>query len=155
MDNDLISREVLKGIWELYKQYQPRLATNVYKFGVALKDIIDNAPTVDIVFPTINVNIPEKTKQELIEELQKPHKLLVLPEPEVEYPFYQEAYQTGYEEGRKDFERPKGKWIYKEFDAESGISRSYWCSNCGEPKSQWCDDFCQRCGADMRKGGAE
>lgn len=48
-------------------------------------------------------------------------------------------------------ERPKGKWIYKEFDVESGISHSYWCSNCGEPKSQWCDDFCQRCGADMRK----
>ena len=47
-------------------------------------------------------------------------------------------------------ERPHGKWIYKEFDVESGISRSYWCSNCGEPKSQWCDDFCQRCGTDMR-----
>lgn len=51
-------------------------------------------------------------------------------------------------------ETPQGEWIYKEFDVESGISRSYWCSNCGEPKSQWCDDFCQRCGADMR-GGAE
>lgn len=49
---------------------------------------------------------------------------------------------------------PKGEWIYKEFDVESGISHSYWCSNCGKPKSQWCDDFCQRCGADMRKGGA-
>lgn len=48
-------------------------------------------------------------------------------------------------------ERPHGEWIYKEFDAESGISRSYWCSNCGEPRSQWCDDFCQRCGADMRE----
>ena len=47
-------------------------------------------------------------------------------------------------------ERPQGEWIYKEFDVESGISHSYWCSNCGEPKSQWCDDFCQRCGADMR-----
>ena len=50
-------------------------------------------------------------------------------------------------------ERPQGEWIYKEFDVESGISHSYWCSNCGEPKSQWCDNFCQRCGADMR--GAE
>jgi len=52
---------------------------------------------------------------------------------------------------RPEYARPTGAWIYKEFDAESGISRSYWCSNCGEPKSQWCDDFCQRCGADMRK----
>lgn len=29
--------------------------------------------------------------------------------PTVEYPFYQEAYQTGYEEGKN--ERPQGKWI--------------------------------------------
>ena len=47
MNNDLISREVLEDIWKLYKQYQPRLATNVYEFGIALRDIIDNAPTVE------------------------------------------------------------------------------------------------------------
>lgn len=29
--------------------------------------------------------------------------------PTVEYPFYQEAYQTGYEEGKN--ERPQGEWI--------------------------------------------
>ena len=29
--------------------------------------------------------------------------------PTAEYPFYQEAYQTGYEEGKN--ERPEGKWI--------------------------------------------
>jgi len=47
MTNDLISREALNDIWELYKKYQPRLGTNVYEFGVALKDIIDNAPAVE------------------------------------------------------------------------------------------------------------
>lgn len=46
-NNDLISREALNDIWRLYKQYQPRLATNVYEFGVALKDIIDIIPTVE------------------------------------------------------------------------------------------------------------
>ncbi len=28
-----------------------------------------------------------------------------------EYPFYAEAYQTGYEEAKKEFERPQGDWI--------------------------------------------
>jgi len=28
-----------------------------------------------------------------------------------EYPFYAEAYQTGYEEAKKEFERPQGEWI--------------------------------------------
>ena len=50
MDNDLISRSALKEIWELYEKYQPSLATNVYEFGVALKGIIDNAPTVEYTF---------------------------------------------------------------------------------------------------------
>jgi len=52
MTNDLISREALNDIWELYKKYQPRLGTNVYEFGVALKDIIDNAPTVEPCYQT-------------------------------------------------------------------------------------------------------
>ena len=55
---------------------------------------LDNAPTVDLISPTIiNVNIPEETKQKLIEKLQKPYKLLVLPEPEI------------------TFERLQGEWI--------------------------------------------
>lgn len=44
---DVISRDVLKDIWALYKKYQPRLATNVYEFGVALRELIDNAPTIE------------------------------------------------------------------------------------------------------------
>lgn len=44
---DLISREALKDIWALYKKYQPRLATNVYEFGEALRELIDTAPTVE------------------------------------------------------------------------------------------------------------
>lgn len=46
-NDDLIRRSTLKEIWELYKKYQPSLATNVYEFGVALKDIIDNATTIE------------------------------------------------------------------------------------------------------------
>lgn len=43
---DLICRSVLDEIRQLYKDYQPRLATNVYEFGIALKELIDNAPTI-------------------------------------------------------------------------------------------------------------
>lgn len=139
----------------------------------AVIDEIDNAPTVDIVSPTITVNIPEKTKQELIEELQKPHKLFVLPEPEnIEYPFYQEAYQTGYEEGKNErahkaynegfkdgveqgiklSERPQGKW-------GKWIVAEIQCPNCFEYIETDCYSTgeltkCPNCGADM-KGGAE
>jgi hypothetical protein len=46
--SDLIHRDVLNDILELYESYQPRLATNVYEFGVALRELIDNAPTVPL-----------------------------------------------------------------------------------------------------------
>ena len=65
--------------------------------------------------------------------------------PTVEYPFYQEAYQTGYEEGKN--ERPQGKKIKK---------RHYgwvYCSECDSLLGQQ-DKFCWNCGADMR-GSAE
>lgn len=41
--------------------------------------------------------------------------------PTVEYPFYQEAYQTGYEEGQKDFERPQGETNAEIFKQTFGI----------------------------------
>lgn len=32
--------DVLTAVWELYKRYQPRLATNVYEFGVELQELL-------------------------------------------------------------------------------------------------------------------
>ena len=101
-------------------------------FG-AVKDGIpyEDRPQVDLVSPAINVNITEETKQKLIEELQKPHKLLVLPEPEVA------------------FERPQGEWIIVD-DTEQFIAK---CSVCGRIEdSRMVKDypFCH-CGADMRE----
>ena len=70
-----------------------------------------------------------------------------------EYPFYQEAYQTGYEEGKKENEHKKGKWDNKKI-------AFYWvCSECGaEVRSNIAEvyltehtlNFCPNCGADMR-----
>lgn len=47
-NNELTSREVLNDILDLYERHHPRLAINVYEFGVALRDLIDNAPTITI-----------------------------------------------------------------------------------------------------------
>ena len=47
----------------------------------------------------------------------------------------------------------KGEWIYKDFDEETGIRNSYFCSKCGCPQSQVYINFCGNCGADLR--GAE
>lgn len=52
-------------------------------------------------------------------------------------------------------DRPQGEWVYKEFDEETGIRNSYFCSKCGYPQGQVYINFCGNCGADMHKGGAE
>ena len=61
--------------------------------------------------------------------------------PTVEYPFYQEAYQTGYEEGKN--ERPQGKWVIEHDWVH--------CFPCGHEQN-YPSNFCPNCGADMRKG---
>lgn len=70
--------------------------------------------------------------------------------PTVEYPFYQEAYQTGYEEGKN--ERPHGEWIVKVerrgFYAGDKTVYSYTCPFCGKMEFD-AYEFCH-CGADMR-----
>lgn len=66
--------------------------------------------------------------------------------PTVEYPFYQEAYQTGYEEGKN--ERPQGEWNY----IQAGMCV---CPFCGAMPHKLYKNFCAKCGADMRKGGAK
>ena len=46
-----------------------------------------------------------------------------------------------------------GHWIFKEFDEETGISNSYWCSACNYPMAQVYDDCCAHCGAKMEREG--
>lgn len=69
--------------------------------------------------------------------------------PTVEYPFYKEAYQTGYEEGKND--RPHGKWIGVVYsDNRLGVGM---CNQCGV--NRIIDNFCSNCGADMRDNDDE
>ena len=79
--------------------------------------------------------------------------------PSVEYPFYQEAYQTGYEEGKN--ERPQGEWITVHYSREelnvpqkASVFDFVKCPFC-ETIHQGRHNFCSRCGADMRKGESE
>lgn len=81
--------------------------------------------------------------------------------PTVEYPFYQEAYQTGYEEGK--YERPQGEWITKHKENSFGQDVvCFECNKCGEYKLPIIHTMiteplrvCPNCGVNMRKGGAD
>ena len=81
-------------------------------------------------------------------------------ETATEYPFYQEAYQTGYEEALKTCpllsddevkqpcieapcDRPQGKWN----EIQSGL---FVCPFCGAYPHKEYRNFCPKCGADMR-----
>ena len=69
--------------------------------------------------------------------------------PTIEYPFYKEAYQTGYEEGKN--ERPQGKWIRT--GSLGNGNAHYECSNChyGDEHAENQEvPYCWHCGADMR-----
>lgn len=70
--------------------------------------------------------------------------------PTVEYPFYQEAYQTGYEEGKN--ERPKGEWKEYQIKGKDFFGKGFICK-CSRIVMQK-ENFCPNCGADMG-GGAE
>lgn len=73
--------------------------------------------------------------------------------PSVEYPFYAEAYQTGYEEGKNA--RKHGEWICKTKSTFPQYQPDeYKCPFCNVIVHRK-TNYCEYCGADMRKGGAE
>ena len=73
--------------------------------------------------------------------------------PAVEYPFYAEAYQTGYEEGKNA--RKHGEWICKTKSTFPQYQPDeYKCPFCNVIVHRK-TNYCEYCGADMRKGGAE
>lgn len=150
MNNDLISREaLLKEVRENKELFETE--------RVYLEGLILNAPEVDLVSPTINVNITEETKQKLIEEFQKPHKLLVLPEPEVTF----ERPQGEWKAFVYDYDMPENEYgdhIRPPKEGEEQHWEEYWapeyyCSICMAKNHK--ANFCPNCGAKMKYGGAE
>lgn len=92
----------------------------------ALKaEIINNFDNLQAYFP-----------KDFIEEINNA--------PTVNYPFYQEAYQTGYEEGKN--ERPQGEWIKMAFDDKT----IFYCSEC-HSHFEYPFNFCPNCGVEMQK----
>lgn len=47
-------------------------------------------------------------------------------------------------------EREAGCWIWKEFDEETGIPKSYWCSKCNKPLTGMITNYCGHCGKKMK-----
>ena len=133
MSNDLIRREVLDDILELYEKHHPRLATNVYEFGVALRQLIKNTPTVEVPENEVNCVLTMFGKCSYNETgcsdcaiKDKIRKALS--------------------------ERPQGKLI-PTYRAEEYYGEVFKCSVCGEIEFDC--NFCPNCGADMSEGGEE
>ena len=178
MNNDLISREALKADIDNLRLFKPWVREEI-------KAHIDNAPTVNIpnyggqVVPDvlqgwkyeerpqvkIKVNITEEEKQRLIEELQKPHMPIILPESEFEITnediqqAIKEGFANGYEMAKAKFSPKQGVWLPLQAVGD------YKCSKCGAENlykyanehERWIktnSNFCPNCGASM-KGGAE
>ena len=76
--------------------------------------------------------------------------------------FYANGYKKGYEDAKKEFERPQGEWVlqtYERFDNGNELYK-YYCDKCGYREEHAYSDsklsnFCPNCGADMRKGEEE
>ena len=61
--------------------------------------------------------------------------------------FYANGYKKGYEDAKKEFERPQGEWIMNKTSARG---RNYTCTNCRKV-SRNKSEFCPKCGAKMMK----
>lgn len=48
-------------------------------------------------------------------------------------------------------EHREAEWEFREFDEDTGIRRSRFCSNCGVPVSQVYRKYCGNCGAKMKE----
>ena len=100
------------------------------------RNLIEDAPTAEMETPVININISKEETQKLLKELQKPYKVVILSESEIE------------------FVKLYGEWT----DLSTDGRHTGWiaCSVCGqEPpnESNLRTNFCPNCGARMR--GAE
>ena len=126
---DLISREVLKEVISTCDKFACLPDTRLvpfYRLANAEKNYVPYVHFEDIVKVIDNA-------------------------PTVEYPFYAEAYQTGYEEGKNA--RTQGEW---KDHSEEGYVECPFCehlTNCEDNIDEL--HYCWNCGAYMQKGGAE
>lgn len=134
MDNDdLISRKDLLERIEKERAYLK--ARGLYGaeeiLTKYLRNIVEDMPPGEIEFPIIKINVSKEEIQKLLEELRKPHKVLVLPEPEVESI------------------RLYGEWIQVKGEDGIPIYRKFLCSRCNEVSVEQYS-FCPNCGVKMR-----
>lgn len=71
--------------------------------------------------------------------------------PTVPLPDFKEGYKQAIIDGKTNFSRPQGEWI---FDGVCFTTTQYKCNKCKCPTLEK-TNFCPNCGADMRKGEEE
>lgn len=64
--------------------------------------------------------------------------------------FYANGYKKGYEDAKKEFERPQGEWFW--LGDSSDPNHRWSCNKCGRGVKEE-ENFCPNCGIRMQKGG--
>lgn len=65
------------------------------------------------------------------------------------------GYKKGFEDAKKQFERPHGEWIADDWIMGSAGTHRVWCCSVCEKKSLIKPNFCPNCGASMQKEGVK
>ena len=68
--------------------------------------------------------------------------------PTIPLPDFKDGYKQAIIDGKTNFSRPQGEWN----EIQAGM---FACPFCGARPHKDFKNFCAKCGADMRKGGAE
>ena len=106
-------------------------------------DVIDNAQTV----PQVTV-FTESTDEKAVADMKAELQNVIEARPN-EQIAWEQGYEAGLAQGKAET-RPQGEWTTD----EKGY---FYCDQCGKyPHDQYATtDFCPKCGANMRKGGAD
>lgn len=70
--------------------------------------------------------------------------------------FYANGYKKGYEDAKKEFERPTGEWIVDYQENEDALFRRGWkCPVCGTRNTYGMPPYCMYCGAKLEKADGQ
>ena len=129
---------------ELKKAFEDTVCIEPIPFAF-VKQIIDNAPTVDKTCPNCNSGYAQGYSDGYLQGKEE------RPTVDLERTI-DEAFSNGYRAGTldaiSDSEQPKGKWIPVPIDTDMGIVEGYKCDRC-DVSRVFSSKYCPNCGARM------